>query len=34
MRADFRTMQPVTATEGDYECEEASFGLECPEDLP
>jgi len=32
MRADFRVIKPVS--DGNEECEEASFGLECPEELP
>jgi len=32
MRADFRVIKPVS--DGNEVCEEASFGLECPEDLP
>lgn len=34
MRADFRVVKPVSETEPGNDCEEAAFGLECPEELP
>jgi hypothetical protein len=34
MRADFRVVAPVSDTEGEFECEDAQYGLDCPEQLP
>jgi hypothetical protein len=34
MRADFRVVAPVSETQGEFECDEAEYGLDCPEQLP